>query len=113
MKSKYSPVISAIAAVLSASCCVISVALLALGFTNLGLFAVLMQYRPITLTISFLMLVAAFYVVYRPQAEADCARGVCSPHALRRQRRFVWFAAGLMLLFTIVASLPITMTMAG
>ena len=104
---------STVATILSASCCVIPVALLVLGFANLGLFAALMLYRPITLTISFLILAGAFYAVYRPQAEADCSRGICSPQALRRQRRFVWFSAVLMILFTVLASLPITMTLAG
>lgn len=111
MKSNYSSFISTVATTLSASCCVIPVILLTLGFTNLGLFAVLMRYRPITLTISFVMLAIAFYVVYRPQAEVDCANGICSRKALLRQRKIVWLAAGLMLLFIIVASLPIAMTM--
>ncbi len=87
------------------------VALLTLGFTSLGPFAILMRYRPITLTFSFLMLAAAFYIVYRPQAQADCAKGVCSPKALHRQRRMVWFSAGLMIVFVILSALPITMTM--
>lgn len=111
MKTKYSSFISAIATTLSASCCVIPVILLTLGFTNLGLFAVLMRYRPITLPISFLMLAIAFYVVYRPQAEVDCANGLCSRTALLRQRKIVWLSAGLMLLFTLVPLLPISMTM--
>ena len=111
MKSRLGSLISTVAATLSASCCVLPLVLLALGFTSLGPFAVLMRYRPLTLTISFLMLATAFYVVYRPQAKADCARGVCSPQALRRQRWLVWLSAGLMLAFTILASLPVTMTM--
>jgi hypothetical protein len=100
-----------VAAVLNATCCVIPIVLLTLGFTNLGLFAVLMRYRPITLTISFLVLAAAFYVVYRPQAEGDCANGTCSPQSLRRQRLLVWLLAVLMLLFTLVPLLPVTMKM--
>jgi hypothetical protein len=84
---------------------------LTLGFTSLGPFALLMRYRPITLTFSFLMLGASFYVVYRPQAQADCAQGVCSPKSLRRQRRIVWLSAGLMIVFVALASSPITMTM--
>ena len=111
MKSRFGSFISALAATLSASCCVIPVALLTLGFTNLGFFGVLMRYRPLTLTFSFLMLAAAFYVVYRPQAQADCAKGVCSPQALRRQRRIVWISAGLMLTFVLLSYAPITMTM--
>ena len=113
MKSRFGSLISTLVATLSASCCVLPVVLLVLGFTSLGPFAVLMRYRPITLPFSFLMLASAFYVVYRPQAEADCARGVCSPRTLRRQRQIVWLSAGLMILFTILASLPITMTLAG
>jgi hypothetical protein len=70
-----------------------------------------MRFRPITLTFSFLMLAGAFYAVYRPQAQADCARGVCSPQTLRRQRRIVWLSAGLMIVFVILSTLPIRMTM--
>ncbi|MFQ5408966.1 MAG: mercuric transporter MerT family protein, partial [Anaerolineales bacterium] len=84
MKSSKGSLISTLAAAVSASCCVLPVALLVLGFTSLGPFAVLMRYRPYTLTISFLALAGAFYVVYRPQAAADCAKGVCSPQSLRR-----------------------------
>ena len=111
MKSRWGSLISTIAAALSASCCVLPVALLTLGFTSLGPFALLMRFRPITLTFSFLMLAGAFYVVYRPQAQADCVRGVCSPQALRRQRRMVWISAGLMIVFVILSTLPIRMTM--
>lgn len=113
MKSRLGSLISTAAATLSASCCVLPVVLLVLGFTSLGPFAILMRYRPITLPLSFLLLAAAFYVVYRPQAKADCAKGVCSPRALRRQRMVVWVSAGLMLVFTILASMPVTMTLAG
>lgn len=113
MRNRIGSFISASAAALSASCCALPLTLLALGFTNLGIFGVLMRYRPITLPISFFMLGAAFYIVYRPQAEADCARGVCSPKFLRRQRLLVWISAGLMVLFLIVGSLPLTLTMSG
>ena len=113
MKSKYGSLISSLAATLSASCCVMPVALLIAGFTSLGAFAILMRYRPISLTFSFVMLAASFYVVYRPQAEEDCANGVCTPKKLRRQRQIVWISAVLMALFAILASAPITMTQAG
>jgi hypothetical protein len=103
---------STAAATLSASCCVLPVVLLVLGFTSLGPFAVLMRYRSFTLPLSFLLLTAAFYVVYRPEAKADCAKGVCSPKVLRGQRVVVWVSAGLMLVFTILASMPVTMTLA-
>ena len=111
MNSRWGSLISTVAAALSASCCVLPVALLTLGFTSLGPFALLMRYRPFTLTFSFLMLAGAFYVVYRPQAKADCARGICSPEALRRQRRIVWLSAGLMIVFVLLSTLPIRMTM--
>ena len=111
MRSQTGSVLSGLAALLSASCCVMPVVLLAIGFTNLGVFAVLMRYRPVTLPLSFLMLASAFYLVYRPQAKADCARGVCSPQGLRRQRRVVWISAGLMIAFVIFSSLPIAMTL--
>ncbi len=113
MKTRAGSLISTLAATLSASCCVIPVALLILGFTSLGPFALLMRYRPLPLLFGFLLLGAAFYVVYRPQAEADCAKGLCSPRALRRQRRIVWISAALMVLFALLGSLPITMGLAG
>ena len=113
MNSRFGSLLSTLAATLSASCCVLPVVLLILGFTSLGPFAVLMRYRPISLTFSYLMLLAAFYVVYRPQAKTDCEKGLCTPRKLRRQRQIVLLSAGLMILFTLLASLPITMTLAG
>src|SRR5258708_2871511 len=111
MRSQWGSLISTLAAALSASCCVLPVALLTLGFTSLGPFVILMRYRPVTLSFSILMLAGAFYAVYRPQAQVDCARGACSPHALRRQRRIVWLSAGLMIMFVILSTLPIRMTL--
>lgn len=110
MISKFGSLISTVAATLSASCCILPTILLALGFTGLGPFAVLMRYRPLTLTFSFVMLAFAFYLVYRPQAQADCASGVCSPQALHRQRWLVWLSAGLMIVFTFLAALPLPIT---
>lgn len=111
LKTRPGSLVATVAATLSASCCVLPVILLVLGFTSLGPFALLMRYRSITVPFSFLLLGAAFYVVYRPQAKADCAKGVCSPRALRRQRQLVWFSAVLMVLFTVLAYVPITMTL--
>ena len=86
--------------------------LLLLGFTTLGPFVFLMRYRWWMLGFSMLMLAAAFYVVYRPQAAAACANGVCSLQALRRQRLIVWLSAVLMVVFYIVGEmLPVSMTM--
>lgn len=113
MKSKSSTLISTLAATLSASCCVLPVILLVVGFASLGPFAVLMRYRTISLTLSLLAMAGAFYLVYRPKAEADCAKGVCSPQSLRRQRMIVWFSGGLIILFAFLASLPVTITLAG
>ncbi len=113
LKTRPGSLIATLAATLSASCCVLPVILLVLGFTSLGPFALLMRYRSITLPLSFLLLGAAFYVVYRPQAEADCAQGVCTPKALHRQRQLVWVSAVFMVLFTVLAYVPITMTLAG
>jgi hypothetical protein len=112
-KSRSGSLISTLASTLNASCCVLPVVLLVAGFTSLGPFAFLMRYRSITLPISFLFLGAAFYVVYRPKAEVDCAEGVCSPKSLRRQRQIVWISAVLAVLFTLLGSLPVTMTLAG
>jgi len=103
---------AAMATTLSASCCVMPMALLALGFTSLGPFALLMRYRPLSLSFSALMLVGAFYLVYRPQAGADCEAGVCSPHTLRRRRRIVWLSAILMALFVAFSFVDVTLTMA-
>jgi len=86
--------------------------LLLLGFTSLGPFVFLMRYRWWTLSLSVLMLAAAFYVVYRPQAVAACAQGICTPQALRRQRFIVWLSAMFMLIVIIVGErLPVSMTM--
>ncbi len=110
MKERLGSLISTGAATLSASCCVLPTVLPVLGFTSLGPFAILMRYRAITLPLSFLLLAGAFYVVYRPKAEIDCANGVCSPQALRRQRIIVWVSAIFMVFFVIVGSLPVTLT---
>lgn len=113
MKSKIGSLFSTLAATLSASCCVLPIVLLTMGFTSLGPFALLMRYRPYTLTFSFLMLAASFYSVYRPQAAADCAAGACSPKKLHRQRQIVWISAMLMLTFVLISTLPFTMTIAS
>jgi hypothetical protein len=70
-----------------------------------------MQYRPLTLTFSVVMLGGAFYWVYRPAAQAACASGKCSPRDLRRQRAMVWMSALLVITFLILSSLPAQMTM--
>ena len=113
MKTRLGSILSTLAATLGGSCCVIPVALLVLGFTSLGPFAFLMRYRPLPLIFGFLLLGAAFYIVYRPQAEADCTQGLCSPRTLRRQRRIVWVSAFLMVLFALLGSLPISVGTAG
>lgn len=110
MKERLGSLISTGAATLSASCCVLPTILLVLGFTSLGPFAILMRYRPITLPLSFLLLVGAFYIVYRPAATIDCEKGVCSPKALRRQRIIVWVSTVFMVFFVIVGSVPVTLT---
>lgn len=112
-KSRSGSLIATFAAALNASCCVLPVVLIVAGFTTLGPFVFLMRYRTITLPLTFLFLGVAFYVVYRPKAETDCAKGVCSPKSLRRQRQIVWISAVLAVLFTILGSLPVTMTLAG
>lgn len=110
--SRLGSLISPLAAALSASCCVLPMGLLLLGFTSLGPFVFLMRYRWWTLSFSILMLAAAFCVVYRPQAAAACERGTCTSQALRRQRLIVWLSAGLMIIFIIVGELlPVSMTM--
>lgn len=114
MNSRLGSLLSPVAALLSASCCVLPMGLLLLGFTSLGPFVFLMQYRWLTLAFSALMLGAAFYVVYRPQAQQACQQGMCTPQALRRQRRIVWLSAGLMILFIFVGEMvPVTMTIGG
>lgn len=112
MKSRFGSLISTLAAVLSSSCCVLPLALSVLGLTGIvGPFAVLMRYQPIIRAISLLMLAVSLYLVYRPQARADCAKGGCTPRRLRRQRWIVWISAGLMALFIILSYIPITMTL--
>jgi hypothetical protein len=109
MKVQFSSFLSTIAATLSASCCVLPMALLFLGFAGLGQFAFAMRYSLAIRLFSLVMLASAFYVVYRPKARADCEKGVCSPHTLRRQRIIVWVSAGFMVAFNIVASIPMNM----
>jgi hypothetical protein len=75
MISKFGSLISTVAATLSASCCILPMVLLALGFTSLGPFALLMRYRPLTLTFSFVMLAFAFYLVYRPRHRPTVPEG--------------------------------------
>lgn len=113
MRSRIGSLMSPLAAALSASCCVLPTTLLVLGFASLGPFAVLMRYRPLTLSASFLMLAGALYAVYRPKAEADCAKGVCSPKALRRQRVIVWISAVLMIVFVALSQIPVSIAMSG
>ena len=113
LKPALSTIWAALAATVSASCCVLPMALLTVGFTSLGPFAVLMRYRPLTLTLSAVMLAGAFYVVYRRQAELDCREGRCSPSALRRQRFIVWIAAVLMLVFAVISQIPMEMRVGG
>ena len=110
MRIQLSSFLSTIAATLSASCCVLPMTLLFLGFTSLGPFAFAMRYSLAIRLFSLLMLAGAFYAVYRPKAKADCEKGVCSPQVLRRQRVIVWISAGLMIAFNIIASIPVNMT---
>lgn len=111
LRLSLSTMTASLATVLSASCCVLPMALLGFGFTSLGPFALLMRYRPLSLSFSALMLAGAFYLVYRPRATADCQAGVCSPEALRRRRRIVWLSALLMALFVALSFVPVTLTM--
>jgi mercuric ion transport protein len=113
MKSKMGSFFSGAAATLSASCCVVPLLLLTLGATNLGIASKLIYYRPLITAASVVLLAGAFYSVYRPSAEAECAKGVCSPRALRRQRWIVWTAAGLMVVFMLFSYLPLTITMSN
>ncbi|RME51826.1 MAG: hypothetical protein D6796_00130 [Caldilineae bacterium] len=110
MKVQFSSLLSTFAATLSASCCVLPMTLLFLGFTSLGPFVFAMRYSLEIRLFSLLMLAGAFYAVYRPGVKAACEKGVCSPQALRRQRIIVWISAGFMLAFNIIASLPMNMT---
>ncbi len=77
---------SLLAALLSSSCCVVPVVLLTVGFTSLEPFALLMQYRPITLGLSVLLLASSFYWVYRPAAQTAGQSDLCTPQTLRRSR---------------------------
>jgi hypothetical protein len=70
-----------------------------------------MQYRPFTLTFSFLMLGGAFYWVYPPAAQVACTSGNCSPQALRRQRAVVWISHLLVMGFIIFSPLPLQVSM--
>ena len=110
MKLQFSSFLSTVGATLSASCCVLPMVLLVVGFTSLGPFAFTMRYSLAIRLFSLLILAGAFYAVYRPKAKADCAKGICSPRVLRRQRFIVWISAGFMIVFNIIASIPMNMT---
>lgn len=110
MKAHFSSFVSTTAAILSASCCVLPMALLFLGFTSLGPFVFAMRYSLYIRLFSLMMIAGAFYAVYRPQAQVACQKGVCSPQALRRQRVIVWVSAGFIVAFNIIASVPMSMT---
>jgi mercuric ion transport protein len=102
--------VSLAAALLSSSCCIMPVVLLTVGLTSLGPFEILMRYRPITLSLSLAMLAASFYWVYRPDAQAACRAGVCTPQSIRRSRVIVWLSAIMMAIFIIISLLPLQMT---
>lgn len=97
---------SLFAALLSGSCCIVPVVLLTIGFTSLGHFGFLMQYRVLTLGLSALLIAASFYWVYRAQAQAACRSGVCTLQALRRTRIIVWFSVLMMAVYILLSEIP-------
>ncbi len=111
MRTQVASWIALLATTLSSVCCVLPMALLAVGFASLGPLAVVMRYRSITTALSLFLLAGAFYAVYRPGAAADCAAGVCSPKSLRRSRRIVWISAALMMVIVLLGRLPVRLAM--
>ncbi len=103
--------VSLFAALLSGSCCIVPLVLLTVGFTSLGPFGLLMQYRTLTLGLSVLLLAVSLYWVYRPAAQAACRAGVCTPEALRRTRLIIWFSALMMATYFVLSEIPWQMSM--
>ena len=83
-----------LAAVAASACCLGPVALSAVGAGALGAMATrLAPYRPWFLTLTAVLLGAAFYTTYRPTgAETGCcaADGSCSPSSRRTARIILW-----------------------
>lgn len=81
---------SVLAAGAASACCIGPVVFVLFGAGALGTsLAVLEPYRPALLTITTLLLGAAFFAAYRPLD--DCA--ACAPASRRRTRVAVWIAA--------------------
>ncbi len=72
---------SVVAAVAASACCLGPVVFSVLGAGALGAAATQLEpYRPIFLGLTFVLLGAAYYVTYRPQATQACGPGgSCSP----------------------------------
>src|SRR6266436_4802411 len=88
-------VLSAIAASL---CCigpVVAVIVGASGFAAAGLFA---QWRPLFLTITALMLAAAWYLTYRRPKADHCSTGGCPQNPVAKWNKIIlWFATAFVL----------------
>ncbi len=83
---------SVLAASVASACCIGPVAFVLLGAGTFGVsLAALEPYRPFSLTVTALLLGAAFYVAYRPTSDCD----TCSSASRKRTRVAVWLAAAL------------------
>lgn len=95
---------SALFLAMSASlCCIVPFVAALLGIAGVGVSEFIAPWRPYLLAITFSLLGVGFYLAYRPQPGQACERGgECSQKGVRRwNRRSVWFAAVLVIAFSV------------
>ena len=85
--------LSALAALVMTSCCILPLLLVSLGVTGvfIGQMAALYQYKWITFSIASVFLAYGFWKAYRPLAAETCADGTCArPLNRRLMRSILW-----------------------
>lgn len=88
------------AAVAASACCIGPVVLSLVGAGALGASAVKLEaYRPWFLSLTLVLVGAAFYSAYRPATNETCAvDGACTPRSKRAAKIMVWMAAAVAVL---------------
>jgi mercuric ion transport protein len=78
------------AAIAASVCCVVPLVLVLMGVSGawIGSLAALDAWRPWFTGLTMVILAAAFWAAYRPQA--SCDGDSCAPNRLRRNRRWLW-----------------------
>lgn len=99
---------SILTAFVASACCVGPLIFALLGLGGAGLLVAFEPYRPVFMTMTFLLLGAGFYFAYRPRSAAlvdapsagdDAACDCPAPRTNRAGRVMLWVAAALVLLF--------------